>query len=287
MWIIYALLGALFAGITSILAKIGVKNVNSHLLTALRTVVVLVFAWLMVFVKGSGGTIWQIDTKSLIFLVLSGITTGASWLCYFRAIQLGDASKVAPIDKSSAVITILLGFLVLGEPMGVYTVIGMVLIACGIYLMTVAKKSTSPRAPMGKWALYAAGSAVFAALTSILAKIGIENVESNLGVAIRTVVVLIFAFGIVFATKKHTEIKNIDKNSWLFIFLSGLATGLSWLFFYRALQIGNAGVVVSIDKLSIVITVLFAALVLKEKQTKRSVVGLCIMCAGTLMLLVK
>lgn len=286
MWILYAFASALFAGITAILAKVGVKNTDSHLLTALRTIVVLIFAWIMVFIVGSQDTISQIGTNTLVFLILSGLATGGSWICYFKALQLGDVNKVVPIDKSSTVLTMLLALIILDEKLTVFKIVGMIGIAIGTYMM-IQKKATSYEGPNNyRWLIYAILSAVFASLTSILGKIGIEGVESNLGTAIRTIVVLIMAWLIVIFTNKVKEIKNIDKKSWIFIGLSGLATGLSWLFYYRALQTGQASIVVPIDKLSIVVTVVFAYVFLKEKLALRSSIGLVSIVAGTLMLLI-
>lgn len=286
MWIVYALLSALFAGVVSILAKIGIKNTDSNLATALRTVVVLVFAWLMVFVVGSQTTIADIESGSLIFLILSGLATGGSWLCYFKALQLGDVNKVVPVDKSSTVLTMLLSMIFLGEGITLIKVAAMTLIGIGTYLMIERKESAAQGSKGYRWLIYAALSAVFASLTAILGKVGIEGVESNLGTAIRTIVVLFMAWLIVFMQGKQREIKHIDKRSWVFIGLSGLATGLSWLCYYRALQEGPASVVVPIDKLSILITVAFGYFILREKLKKQSAVGLVLIVAGTLSLLI-
>lgn len=285
MWIVFAFGAALFAGLTAILAKIGIKNTDSNLATAIRTVVILIFSWLLVFVVGSFGTIRSISSHTLIFLILSGIATGASWICYFRALQLGDVNKVTPIDKSSMILTMILAFIILGETITTIKFIAMIIIGTGTFLMII-KKSVENKKVESKWIIYAILSAVFASLTSILGKIGIVGVESNLGTAIRTIVVLIMAWVVVFMTKKQGEIKNIDKRSWIFICLSGVTTGLSWLCYYRALQTGDASIVVPIDKLSIVITVAFSYIVLKEKLSKKAVVGLGFIVAGTLMLLV-
>lgn len=285
MWVVYAFASALFAGIMSVLAKTGIKNTDSNLATALRTIVVAVFAWLTVFVSGAQSTITQIDTKSIIFLILSGLATGSSWLCYFKALQLGDVNKVAPVDKSSTVLTMLLSFLFLGENLTIWKVIAMLLIGGGTYLM-IERKEADNTVKGHKWLLYAVLSAVFASLTAILGKVGIENVDSNLGTAVRTVIVLIMAWLIVFGQGKQREIKQIDRRSWLFIGLSGLATGLSWLCYYRALQDGPASVVVPIDKLSILITVAFGCLILHEKLKKKPAIGLAMIIAGTLSLLV-
>ena len=288
MWIAYAFGSALFAGVTSILAKIGIQNVDSNLATALRTWVVLFFSWLMVFIVGSQDTITDLGGKSLLFLVLSGLTTGASWICYFRALQLGDVNKVVPVDKSSNVLTMILAFMFLGERISWMMLAGMVVIAIGTYMMIQKSKTEKTAAPEHKsWLLYACLSALFAALTSILGKIGIEDVESNLGTAIRTIVVLIMAWLIVFMQKKQGEMKRIDRKSWLYIVLSGLATGLSWLCFYKALKDGPASVVVPIDKLSVLLTVLFALVFLKEKLSAKSAIGLLLLTAGTLALLIK
>lgn len=284
MWIIFAFGSALFAGLTAILAKIGIKNVDSNLATAIRTIVILIFSWLMVFIVGSFETITSISSHTLIFLILSGIATGASWICYFKALQLGDVNKVTPIDKSSVILTMVLAFIILGEAITLTKFIAMIVIGIGTFLM-ITKKAVEKHKVESRWIIYAVLSAVFASLTSILGKIGISGVESNLGTAIRTVVILLEAWIIVFASKKHVEIKNIDKRSWIFICLSGVTTGLSWLCYYKALQEGQASIVVPIDKLSIVVTVAFSYIVLKEKLSKKAVGGLALIVVGTLMLL--
>ena len=287
MWITFAIGSAVFAGLTSILAKCGIKQTDSDVATAIRTIVVLVFAWIMVFIVGSAGTITSVSTKTLVFLVLSGLATGGSWLCYFKALQLGDVNKVVPIDKSSTILTMILAFIFLGENITINMIIGMIGIGIGTYLM-IQKKEESNKIIRGKsWIVYAVLSAVFASLTSILAKVGIENVESNLGTAIRTIVVLIMAWVIVFVTQKQNDVKKIDKRSLIFIILSGIATGGSWLCYYKALQDGLASIVVPIDKLSILFTVLFAYIFLKEKLSKKSVLGLILIVVGTLTLLIK
>lgn len=286
MWIAFAFGSALFAGITSILAKIGIKNTDSTAATAIRTIVILFFSWLMVFITGSFGGIGSISSKTLIFLILSGLATGGSWLCYFKALRIGDVNKVTPIDKSSTVLTMLLAFIILGEEISILKAVCMVLIGAGTYLMIV-KKETDKEAKGKGWLFYAVLSAVFASLTSILGKIGISGVDSNLGTAIRTIVVLIMAWIMVFVTKKQGELKKIGRKSMVFICLSGLTTGLSWLCYYKALQDGQASVVVPIDKLSILVTVAFSYIVLKEKLTKKSAAGLVMITAGTLMLVIK
>ncbi len=283
----YAFCSAFFAGLTAVLAKIGVKEVNAYLATALRTVVVVLFAWFIVMVVGSGATIGDIGGKSWLFLVLSGLATGASWICYFRALQLGHVNQVAPIDKSSTVLTMILAFLLLGEPFGLPMLLGMGLMLGGTYLM-IQRQPPTASMPLGRgWMVWALFSAVFASLTAILGKIGIQDVESNLGTAIRTVVVLFMAWLIVIAQKQQRAIKLIDRKSWLFLILSGLATGGSWLFYYQALQEGQASIVVPIDKLSILVTVAFSALILKERLKPKALFGLFILTAGTLLLLVK
>ncbi len=280
LWLFFALGSALFAGLTAILAKIGIENVNSTLATALRTVVVLVFSWVMVFIVGSQSGIGDISGRTLLFLVLSGLATGASWLCYFRALQLGDVNKVTPIDKSSTVLTILLAFILLGEPISLPQAAGVVGIGAGTLLM-VSKKETQSEVKGGKWFIYALLSAVFASLTSIFGKIGVENVDSNLGTAIRTIVVLVMAWLMVFITGEQKELRQISRKSWIFLILSGFATGGSWLCYYRALQDGPASVVVPIDKLSIIVTIFFSRVVLKEKLSRRAAVGLVLIVLGT------
>ncbi len=281
LWLLFAFGSAFFAGITAVLAKIGIEHINSTLATAIRTIVVLAFSWLMVFVAGSQNTIGLINGKTLLFLILSGLSTGASWLCYFKALQLGDVNKVAPIDKSSTVLTILLAFIFLGEPLSVPQVFGIMEIGFGTLLM-ITKKQVEKTKPQSKgWLLFAFLSAVFASLTSIFGKIGVENVESNLGTAIRTIVVLVMAWLMVFITGEQKDIKNIVRKELIFLCLSGITTGLSWLCYYRALQDGPASVVVPVDKLSILVTILFSILVLKEKLSRKAVVGLVLILAGT------
>ena len=286
MWIIFAFGSALFAGLTAILAKCGIKNTDSNVATALRTIVVLVFSWIMVFLVGSQNTISEVSRKTLLFLILSGLATGASWLCYFKALQTGDVNKVTPIDKSSTILTMILAMTFLHEEITVLKIIAIIVIAAGTFLMIEKKKTEQGKYIDNKWLLYAVGSAVFASLTSILGKVGIEGIDSNIGTAIRTIVVLIMAWVVVFVTKKQDTIKDIDKKSWLFIILSGFATGGSWLCYYRALQTGPASVVVPIDKLSILVTILFAYVVFHEKLSKKAAVGLTLIVAGTLAMIV-
>lgn len=284
MWLIAAILSAVFAGLTTILAKCGIKKTDSDVATALRTVVVLLFAWIMVFVVGSSQGIAQIQPKSLIFLILSGLATGASWICYFKALSIGDVNKVVPIDKSSTILTVLLAIICFGETEQlIVKLIATLILAVGIFLM-VEKKQTEQKNEKRIWILYAILSAVFAALTSILAKVGISNVESNLGTAIRTGVVLIMAWIIVFAKKKHTQLKSLDKKELIFISLSGIATGASWLCYYYAIQNGSVSVVVPIDKMSIIFTVAFSYFVFKEKLSTKAFIGLVLMLTGTLLM---
>ncbi len=281
MWIVLAFLSALFAGLTSILAKCGIRRTDSTVATAIRTVVVLIMAFCMTLIVGSTGQITSISPKSWIFLVLSGIATGGSWLCYFKAFQLGDVNKVVPIDKSSTVLTIIFAAVFLREPVSWLGWLCVVGIAVGTYLM-IEKKARTGGAKSRAWLVYAALSAVFAALTSILGKIGIENVESNLGTTVRTAVVLLAAWGMVLVTKKGSQLKTIPKKELVFICLSGLATGGSWLCYYKALKDGLASIVVPIDKLSILVTVAFSYMVFREKLTLKSAIGLLLIVAGTL-----
>ena len=342
MWTVFALGSALFAGVTAVLAKLGIRNVDSNLATALRTIVVLVLFWAMVFVVGSQVTIGQIDGHTWLFLVLSGLATGASWLRYFRALRVGDVNKVVPVDKSSTVLTMILAFVFLGERVNALVLAAMVAIGVGTLLMierrkvpskpraisaanptstsansqnvdstssrenesrassattpeprppnVPAKKTTAPETPETTgwtWLLYATGSAVFAALTAILGKIGIEGVDSTLGTAIRTAVVLIMAWLLVFVQGSQREIHNVDRRSWVFLTLSGLTTGASWLCFYRALQEGPASVVVPIDKLSILVSIAFGAIVFGERLSPRAAIGLALIVVGTLVLVLQ
>lgn len=286
MWILFAFGSALFAGLTSILAKCGIRKTDSTVATAIRTIVVLLFSWLMVAVDGSLRQARAIDGKTLLFLILSGLATGGSWLCYFKALQLGDINKVVPIDKSSTVLTIVLAFLFLHETVSIAKVLGVVLIALGTLGM-MEKKDVAPIQAAGKgWLLYAIGSALFASLTSILGKIGISGIPSNLGTAIRTGVVLVMAWGMVFATGKQDCRPQIPPRELGYIILSGIATGGSWLCYYKALQDGPASVVVPIDKLSILVTIGFSYGVFQERLSKKATIGLAAIVTGTLVMLI-
>lgn len=288
MWILFAFGSALFAGATAILAKCGIKKTDSTVATAVRTGVVLLMSCLMVLIVGSFDEIGTLSFGTWCFLILSGLATGASWLCYFRALGLGSINKVVPIDKSSTVLSILLAFLILGEPISWLGGISVLLIAVGTFLMIEKKETEETEEPGGKlWLLYAILSAVFAALTSILGKVGISGVESNLGTMLRTVVVLIMAWMMVFVTGRRHELRDIPKKELLFICLSGVATGGSWLCYYKALKDGPASVVVPIDKLSILVTLAFSYFVFGEKLSRKALCGLVLIVAGTLLLLVK
>lgn len=288
MWILYAVGSSFFAGITSILAKIGIKKTDSNVATAVRTIVVLVFSWIMVLIVGSGNQVGNISTKTLVFLVLSGLATGASWLCYFRALQKGDINKVVPIDKSSTVLTILLALIFLGEGLSPVKIISVVLIAVGTLMMIDRKASTEADRDKDSrgWLIYAVLSAVFASVTAILGKVGIEDIDSNLGTAIRTTVVLLMAWFMVLVTGKCSEVKKIEGRELLFIILSGIATGASWLCYYRALKEGPASVVVPIDKLSILVTIVFSRIVFNERLNIKSGEGIVAIIAGTILLAV-
>ena len=285
MWLMFAVGSALFAGLTSVLAKCGIRKTDSTVATAIRTIVVLIFSWAMVFLVSSQDQLGSIGGKTLLFLVLSGLATGASWLCYFRALQLGDINKVVPIDKSSTVLTILLAALLLGEGIGLTRGIGVILIAAGTLLMIEKQAGEAGKKEGAAWLWYAPGSAVFASLTAILGKVGISGVESNLATAIRTIVVLIFSWAMVFLVSSQDQLGSIGGKTLLFLVLSGLATGASWLCYYRALQDGPASLVAPIDKLSILVTVGFSCLVLRERLSRRAAAGLFVLTCGTLLLL--
>ena len=280
MWVAYAVGSAFFAGVTSILAKCGIRKTDSTVATAVRTTVILFFSWLIVWIVGSGNQIGSIDGRTLLFLVLSGAATVASWLCYFRALQLGNINQVVPIDKSSTILTIVLALIFLQEGISLPKFVAVLAIAAGIFLM-IEKKETTKKTSERGWMLYAVGSAFFASLTSILGKIGISGVESNLGTAIRTAVVLVMAWGMVLITGKQKEVRKIDRKELLFICSSGIATGASWLCYYRALQEGPASVVAPIDKLSVLVTVIFSYVAFGEKLKGRAVLGLVLLTAGT------
>lgn len=284
MWLAAAILSSVFAGLTAILAKCGIKKTDSDVATAIRTVIVLIFSWLMVFVVGSAGTITQISSRSLLFLILSGAATGASWICYFKALSLGDVNKVVPIDKSSTILSVLLAIICFGETEHLLIkLISTALLGIGILLM-VEKKARSNEVTDRSYILYAIGSAVFAALTSILGKMGITGVESNLGTAIRTVVVLIMAWVIVFMKGKQSQLRHLDQKELIFLFFSGIATGASWLCYYYAIQNGVVSIVVPIDKMSILLTIAFSYFVFGETLIKRAAAGLCLMTVGTLIM---
>lgn len=284
MWILFAFGSAFFAGITAILAKCGIRNTNSNVATAIRTVIVFIFSWIMVGIAGSWKDIGQISSTTFIFLILSGLSTGASWLFYFKALQIGNINKVAAVDKTSVVLTIILSFIFFQEPINLYKIIGILGITIGTYMM-LEKKESNVEEKGNRWFLYAILSVIFASMTTILGKIGITDIESNLGTAIRTSVVLIMAWMIVFITNNQNTLKHIPKKEYIFLCLSGLATGCSWLCFYRALQIGPASLVTPIDKLSIVVTVVFSHLVLHEKVAKKAWIGLFFIVSGTLLML--
>ena len=285
MWLLFAAASAFFAGITAILAKCGIRQTDSTVATALRTCVVLVMAWVVVPVSGQWAGIQDVTGKSMLFLVLSGLCTGASWLCYFRALQIGDVNRVVPVDKTSTVLTILLALIFLGEGVTPIKTAAMVLIMAGTWLMIEKKQSTAPSAAGHGWLWYAAGSAFFASLTSILGKIGVSDIGSNLGTAIRTTVVLVMAWGMVFLEGKQRQVVLVPRRELGFLCLSGLATGASWLCYYRALQDGPASVVAPVDKLSILVTVAFSAVVFGEKLSRKAVFGLLLNVVGTLMML--
>ena len=296
MWVLFAVGSAFFAGITSILAKCGIKNTDSTVATAIRTLVILPMSVIMVLIVGSMGEITSISLKTWFFLVLSGVATGVSWLCYFRALQIGDVNKVVPIDKSSTVLTILLAFVILGEPISLLKGICVAMIAVGTFLMIEKKRTdndNSTAAATGEekqikksWLFYAILSAVFAALTSILGKIGISGTESDLGTMIRNAVVLVMSWVVVFATGKTKQIRGIPGKELGFICLSGVTTGASWFCYYKALHDGLASIVVPIDKLSILVTITFSFIVFKEKLSLKAIIGLVLIVAGTLLMLV-
>lgn len=282
LWLVMAVLSALFAGLTTVLIKCGIRKTDSDVATALRTIVVWIFSWMMVAIVGSAETITQIRTKSFVFLILSGLATGASWICYFKALSVGDINKVVPVDKSGTILSVLLAIILFGETKNVpIKLMATAMLAVGVFLM-IEKRHTENKDTRGIWFPYAVGSAVFAALTSILAKVGIDGVESNLGTAIRTGIVLIMAWAIVFAKGKQKQLKSIDGKELVFIALSGLATGASWLCFYYALQNGIVSVVVPIDKMSILVSIVFSYIFFHEKLSKKAAIGLLIMICGTL-----
>ena len=283
-WVAAAFASAFFAGITSILAKCGVHHTDSDVATAIRTCVVLIFAWIMAGVAGSAGQMGQIGAKSWLFLVLSGLATGGSWICYFKALSVGDVNKVVPVDKMSTVLAALLAIVLFGETSSLAVkLVGTAAVALGTFLLIEKKQGdTAAGKPQDRtWLVYAALSAVFAALTSVLAKVGIEDVESNLATAVRTCVVLVMAWSIVAGKGKLDQASRVDKRELGFLAASGLATGASWLLYYHAIAAGQVSVVVQVDKLSILVSVLFARLVFKERLSRRGIIGLAFIVLGT------
>lgn len=281
MWILFAVGSAFFAGATSVLAKAGIKSVSSDFATAFRTGVVLIFSWLMVFVVGCQNAVSTITPRALVFLALSGAATGLSWLCYFKALSIGNLSKVVAVDKSSTFLTILLALIFFREPFHWLTGLGIAVMIAGTALML--EKGDAKKGEKG-WLFYAAGSAVFAALQSILGKVGVQDMNSTLATALRTVVVLIFAWAIVLGKKEGGDWKKMTRRDAVLLVLSGITTGASWLCYYRALQTGRASVVVPIDKCSMLFAVALSAIFLKEKQTRRSLLALTLVVAGTFMI---
>ena len=285
LWLIYAIGAAIFAALTTILAKIGLKDVNSHVATAIRTMVVLVFAWIIVAISGAADGLSAINSRTWLFMVLSAFATGGSWLCYFRALQLGEVNKVVPIDKSSTILTMLLAFIFLTEPVGATTIIGMFLMGVGTWLMLelVPKSAREERETGQSWLIFAVLAAGFASLAAIFSRVGVVAINPNLWTAIRTAIVVPLTLLMVFLTNGQKEIKKITTKTWVFLVASGVATGVSWLFFYHALQLGNASHVVPIDKLSILGTMIFARLFLQERFSWRSIGGLVLLTVGTLL----
>ena len=281
MWSLFAVGSAFFAGATSVLAKAGIKSVSSDFATAFRTGVVLIFSWLMVFVVGCQSAVSTITPRALVFLALSGAATGLSWLCYFKALSIGNLSKVVAVDKSSTFLTILLALIFFREPFHWLTGLGIAVMIAGTALML--EKGDAKKGERG-WLFYAAGSAVFAALQSILGKVGVQDMDSTLATALRTMVVLIFAWAIVLGKKEGGDWKKMTRRDAVLLVLSGITTGASWLCYYRALQTGRASVVVPIDKCSMLFAVALSAIFLKEKQTRRSLLALALVVAGTLMI---
>lgn len=284
MWVLLAFGSALFAGLSSVLAKCGIKKTPSEVATAIRTAIVLCMAFLMTLIVGSLGDFGKISPKSWIFLVLSGISTGVSWLCFFKALELADVNKVVPVDKTSTVLTLIFAMVFFRESVNVWKIVSVLAICVGTFLMIERKGSVESRSGKG-WFLFACLSSVFASLTSIWGKVGIDGVESNLGTLIRTFIVLLMSFLVVTVTKKGKEIKRISRRDLLFIVLSGLATGASWLCYYRALKDGVTTVVVSVDKLSMLVTVGFSVFILKEKLSVKGLIGLFLIVAGTIALI--
>jgi len=288
-WFLYALGAAVFAGLTTILTKIGLKGVDSHLATAIRTMVVIAFAWIIVFIAGSQGGIMYMDARTWVFLVLSGLATGGAWLCRYRALKFGNVNKVTPIAKTSTILTMLLAFVFLSEPVGWVMVAAMVLMGTGTWLMLELNKKAKTPAPVNEektgkgWLFFAVLAAVFASLTAIFGSVGVNEMDANLWTAMRTVIVALLSWMMVYSTGGQKKIKSVSLKSWVFLILSGLATGGSWLLFYHALKIGNASLVVPIDQLSILLTMGFARLFLGERFTKQSLVGLVILTTGILL----
>ena len=281
MYIIYALLASVFSGLTSVFAKTGIKNIDSLLATFLRTIVISLFLFLIVIWKENLNEIFLLDKKTILFLILSGISNTLLWICYFKALDLGTVSKVTPVDKTSIVLTLILSSLFLNEKITTIKIISIVLILSGTFL-TIKKESKGSKD--NKWIIYAILTAVFTSTTTVLSKIGIESTNTTLITFLRTIVVLIILTTITLFKKKYKSIKDIEKRSWLFIILSGLSTSLSWLFYFKALALGEASIVFPIEKLSLVVSILISIIFLKEKVNKKQIIGIIIIVIGTSLL---
>lgn len=307
LWLVAAFASALFAGIVSILAKCGLKTIGSDVATALRTCVVAVFTWVMVAIVGSAGAIVAITPRSWLFLALSGLATGASWICYFKALSLGDVNRVVPIDKSSTLMAVIISIVLFGETSNLGLRLAGTLVATTGTLLMIERKADGAGAEKGADAteldvvpehakgadaapgcakgdaglIYALLAAVFAALTSVLAKVGIEGVESNLATAIRTMFVLLMAWGIVAGKGKLKQVREVNGKDLAFLVASGIATGASWLCYYYAIQAGQVSVVVQVDKLSLLVSIAFAYAVFGERLSRRGILGLALIVLGT------
>lgn len=283
MWILFSLGAALFAGITTIFGKFGVKDVDVTLATSIRTTVILLFCLIVVFFVGSFEELNNINIKVYFFLFLSGVTTALLWLSYFKALQLGTVNKVTPVDKTSIILTLILSAIFLKEKITFVKIVSMILILFGTILMVSRREN---KGKSSKWLLYAIYTSIFTSIATIVGKIGIKDIESNLGMLLRTIIIFIIIWAIVLIKKKYKDIKKITKKGIIFIILSGITTGLSWLFYFKALQLGEASVVFSIEKLSIVVSVILSIIFLKEKLNIKGIIGLIVILLGEVLLIV-
>ncbi len=281
MYIIYALLAALFSGLTSVFAKSGINSKNSLISTYVRTLVITLFLFIVVTLRNDFNDLYLLDKKTIIFLVLSGISNTLLWICYFKALDLGTVSKVTPIDKTSIILTLILSSIFLHEKITIIKVLSIIFILTGT-LLTIKREDKDSKD--NKWILYAFLTAIFTSTTTVISKIGIENTNTCLTTFLRTIIVLILLTIINLFKNNFKDIKNLDKRNYMFIILSGISTSLSWLFYFTSLSLGEASIVFPIEKLSLVVSIVTSTIFLKEKLNKKQILGIIIIVIGTSLL---